>query len=320
LVAPSFTLRKVTESPKRLVWLVIPVVVVTVGFLVVIRTPGDRSDRPSPGDAEGVQDLRDEVTRFASGLREDARYRPPDANERRVLTGVLDRLAGQGRDAVGGLAEELAPLGYRVRTGADPRTGRDFVLLVNEPGTDRGWGLYVVDLSRPATIVIEVPHPVADLRTEEIGVALFGRMPGAVLAVAGTHRRAADGAGDVAHRKDSMFHAVTDGLASRGLPQVQLHGFDDSSLPGVDVVLSSGATSTNPALPRVAARLSDAGLRACSAWRQECGELEGRRNQQGIAAAKRGTTFVHVELSRSVREDASRAATVVDALGAASFT
>jgi hypothetical protein len=292
---------------------------VAVGFLVVIRTHTDGSDRRSPSDAAPVADLRNEVTRFASALREDAGYRPPDAGERRILAGAIDRLGQRGRDVLGGVAEELRPLGYSTRTGTDPVTGRDFVLMANEPGTDRGWGLYVVDLSRPATVVIEVPHPVADVRTEQVGVTLFDRGPGAVLAVAGTHRRVAGGAGDVAHREDSMFHAVADGLAGRGLPQVQLHGFDDNSLPGVDVVLSSGATGVNPELPRVASLLSDAGLRVCQTWREACGELEGRRNQQGIAAAGRGTTFVHVELSRTVREDASRTATVVDVLGAASF-
>lgn len=150
----------------------------------------------------------------------------------------------------GVVVEDLRPLGYTVRMGTD-RTGRGLVLLANEPRAERGWGLYVVEPSRPVTVVIEVPHPAFDLRSEAIGVALFDRTPGALLAVAGTHRRAAGGAGDVGHREDSMFHAVTDGLAAQGLPQVQLHGFDDASLPGVDVVLSAGATNASATLESV---------------------------------------------------------------------
>jgi hypothetical protein len=301
------------------VWLVIPVLVIAVVFVVVIRTRTDRTEPGPPPPDSGTIDLRHEVARFVSALREDARYRPPDPHERQVLGNAVDRLAQHGRDALGGIAEELRPLGYTVRTGTEARTGRDLVLLINEPKTERGWGLYAVDLTRPATVVVEVPHPAFDLRTETLGVDLFTSGPSAVLAVSGTHRRVADGAGDVAHRADSMFQAVTDQLAARGLPQVQLHGFDDGSLPGVDVVLSSGATGASPALPGVATRLSDAGLRVCEAWHTDCGELEGRRNQQGIAAAARGTTFVHVELSRTVREDAGRTAAVVGALGAAGF-
>lgn len=301
-------------------WLVVPVLVVAVGIVIVVssRSNSDRREtgRPSSSDA-GTLDLRAEVARFVSALREDARYRPPDEREKAMLTGVLDRLAQHGRAALGGVAEELAPLGYRTRAGTDPRTGRDLALLQNEPDTERGWGMYAVDLTRPATVLIEVPHPAFDLRTEELGVDLFDWDPGRVLAVSGTHRRAADGAGDVAHRADSMFQAVTDGLAGNGLPQLQLHGFDDASLPGVDVVLSSGATGASPALPGVADKLADAGLRVCKAWLTPCGELEGRRNEQGLAAAARGSTFVHVELSRTVREDRELTRAVVEALGSA---
>lgn len=303
-----YTVRKVTTSPKWLVWLVVPVLVIAVVFVVAIRTQADRPPLGRPPAGPPIVDLRGEVSRFVSTLREDARYRPPDDRERELLAGVVDRLARHGRDALPGVAEEIAALGYTTRTGTDPSTGRDLALLVNQPDTERGWGMYVVDLTRPATVVVEVPHPAFDLRTEEIGVDLFDRDAGAVLAVAGTHRRAAGGAGDVAHRADSMFQSVTDALAARDLPQVQLHGFDDASLPGMDVVLSSGVTGTNPALPGVADRLTDAGLKVCEAWLTDCGELEGRRNQQGIAAAARGTTFVHVELSRTVREDAGRTA------------
>ncbi|MBY8853378.1 hypothetical protein K7G98_36165, partial [Saccharothrix sp. MB29] len=67
-----------------------------------------------------------------------------------------------------------------------------------------------------------------DLRTTEIGLDLFRRVPGAVLSVAGTHRRVAAGAGDAAHRTDSLFHAAAERHSRDRVPQVQLHGFDDA--------------------------------------------------------------------------------------------
>jgi len=55
----------------------------------------------------------------------------------------------------------------------------------------------------------------------------------------------------------------------------------------------------------------------CRAWARACGRLEGTTNVQGRAAAERGSVFVHVELSNSVRADAARRAVVVEALAAA---
>ena len=151
--------------------------------------------------------------------------------------------------------------------------------------------------------MIEVPHPNSDLHTEEIGLALYQAVPGSVLAVAGTHRRVDDGAGDVAHRTDSMFHAVAGDFAERGLPQIQLHGFHDDNLPDADVVISPGAGDAGDAVRRVADRIDDADFEVCRSWRQDCGRLEGTTNEQGRDAARQGTPFVHVEISRSIRDD-----------------
>jgi hypothetical protein len=160
----------------------------------------------------------------------------------------------------------------------------------------------LVDRPGPVRLVVEVPHPNSDLHTEEIGLALYQKVPGSVLLVAGTHRRAANGAGDVAHRTDSMFHAVASDLADRGLSQVQLHGFHDDNLPDTDVVVSPGAGDAGAAVRRVADRI-DEDFRVCRSWRQDCGRLEGTTNVQGRDAARQGTPFVHVEISRTVRDD-----------------
>jgi hypothetical protein len=237
-------------------------------------------------------DLGAEVTRFAAGLHADDPYRPPTPAERRRFLAALRELRA-GRPA--------AALGFTARTGVDKKTGRRFGLLVNPPG-ERAWGWYLVDLSAPARLVVEVPHPNSDLHTEEIGLALYQAVPGSVLLVAGAHRRADGGAADVAHRTDSMFHAVAGDLAERGLPQVQLHGFHDDNLPDTDVVVSPGAGDPGVYVRRVAEAV-DADFRVCRSWQRNCGRLEGTTNVQGRDAARRGTPFVHVEISRSVRDD-----------------
>jgi len=172
----------------------------------------------------------------------------------------------------------------------------DDSLVVQEPGTEQAWGLYAVDRSAPPSLVVEVPHPSSDLRTDLIGLALFRRVPGAVLAVAGAHRRRED----PAHDTRTVFHAVTTLLARRGLPQVQLHGFKDRTLPAADVVLSAGAAEAGDAARRAADRLEAAGFRVRRAWAEPCRGLAGATNVQSQAAG--GAPFLHVELNRTVRE------------------
>jgi hypothetical protein len=263
-------------------------VLVAGTFLVV----ANEEPAATPSAAVPAVDLSTELRQFAAGLDDDDPYRPPEPPERRQLLSALRALeAGETQDV----------LGFTMRTGVDGETGRRFGLAVNAPD-ERAWGWYLVDLSAPLRLVIEVPHPNSDLRTEEIGLALYQAVPGSILLVAGTHRRAANAAGDVAHRTDSMFHAVASDLAGRGLPQVQLHGFHDDNLPDTDVVVSPGAGDAGASVRRVAEQL-DEDFQVCRSWRQDCGRLEGTINEQGRDAARQGTPFVHVEISRSVRDD-----------------
>lgn len=201
---------------------------------------------------------------------------------------------------VDGDPHHLSDLGFSVL---------DDSVAVQEPGTGRAWGLYAIDRSAPPSLVVEVPHPSSDLRTDLIGLALFRRVPGAVLAVAGAHRRRED----PAHDTGTVFHAVTTLLARRGLPQVQLHGFKDRTLPAADVVLSAGAAEAGDAARRAADRLDAAGFRVRRAWAEPCRGLAGTTNVQSQAAG--GTPFLHVELNRTVRE--TRRDDVVHALAEA---
>lgn len=273
------------------------VAAVLAAFVIAVPDgTGDRDDTP----------LADRVRQFARTLREDDPYRPPDENEQHRFAAAMTRLGSTG-------ADELHSLGMVVRRGTDERTGRPYALVTEAPGRERGWGLYAVDLSRPARVAVQVPHPVNDLHTDEIGVELFRRVPGAVLAVAGTHRRTANGAGDMAHNTDSMFHALAGEQARQRLPQVQLHGFDDRSLPASDVVLSAGAGRPGDQIERLADAVP-ANLRVCRAWRSDCGALEGTKNVQGVTAAAHTAAFLHVEINRAVRNNSSKWTGLVDAI------
>lgn len=76
--------------------------------------------------------------------------------------------------------------------------------------------------------------------------------------------------------------------------------------PGVTkdpVITPRRAGDAGEVVRRIADRLDDADFRVCRSWRRDCGRLEGRTNEQGRDAASQGTPFVHVEISRGVRDD-----------------
>jgi hypothetical protein len=276
---------------------------VAAGVVAVIGGQHTVRNLSHDRDTRSVSDLGSMLSTFAATLPAAGPYRAPTLPERtNFLAGLATLAAGDVAEAT----EELRPLGFTVRSGTDPVTGRRYGLAINEPRSYRSWGQYLVDLSAPTGLVVEVPHPANDLHTDQLGLALYRTLPGVLLAVSGSNRWAAAGAGDVAHRTDSLFHAVATDYAARGLPQVQLHGFHDTTMPDADVVISPGAGALSDPVQRAADRLAAGGLSVCRSWLDACGRLEGKTNEQGIDAAARHTVFVHVELSRSIRDAPAR--------------
>ena len=251
------------------------------------------------------------IQEHASRLVASGPYRPPSTEERQAAVAGFGLLL-KGAPEIERATTALAPLGLTTTTGKDPGTGRRYILVENEPDTVRAWGTVLIDLSVPPRLVIEVPHPKSDRRTEQLGVELFRRVPGSVLLIAGAHRRAAHGIADVAHREESLFHALAVAFAAHQLPQLQLHGFHNDSLEDTDVVISAGAGVAGKTARAIANNLDAGGLKTCRAWEQDCGNLEGKTNVQGIAAAKTRSVFTHIEVNRTVREDRDKRATLVD--------
>lgn len=226
-------------------------------------------------------------------------YRPPSPAERaRGAAGLRSLLRGDGPGALPGL-------GFEVVRGAD------YTVLAGESGTERAWGTVVLDGTAPPRRVVAVPHPIADRLTAWLGYELFRAAPGSALLLAGTHRRASDGAADVAHRTDSMFHVFAGVLAEHAPAEVQPHGYAAATLPDFDAVVSPGAAAYDGAHDALRDALVDRGFRVRPEW---TGLLDGSTNVQGRAAAERGTAFLHLELAPALRTDADARAAVVDAV------
>ncbi|MGW5556131.1 hypothetical protein ACWER9_02765 [Micromonospora sp. NPDC003944] len=277
--------------------------------------PGACADAEPSSEQQRGPDPELLIDELTAGLSRDDPYRDPNAAERATARRAA-RLLVTDPDADADLRRVFADLGFRAHRGTDPATGRPFDLYLAEGSDDRSWGAVLVDRGTTPRTVIEVPHPGFDINTEKLGLALYRKTPASVLLVAGAHRQAAGGDADVAHNDRSLFHTLAAEFAKNSVDQIQLHGFADRNLPTSDAVVSTGSAAVTPVARRIADGLSGAGLNACRAWAQKCGQLEGKTNEQGRAAAELRAVFIHLELSWSVRRDAearSRVATVLAA-------
>jgi hypothetical protein len=257
------------------------------------------------------------VTSVARGVSRDQQFVPPTAAERADAGRGLARLAVGD---VAGAATVLGPLGFTVTDDHDPATGRRYALAVSETSTARAWGIYLVDLSEPLRLCVAVPHPKSDALCEQLALRLWRAVPGSMLAMAAVHRDAParTGTADHSHNTDSVFHHLWTGvLGPRGVPQIQVHGFDDARAPE-QVVVSTGAGPVTPAAVRIADEISAVGLTTTRSWDGTADpDLRARTNVQGVAADANDWVWVHVEHNRTVRDRPALWEPAIDAVAGA---
>lgn len=276
--------------------------------------PGSALAAPAAGktateDSVPSGDLAAVVDRAVAGMpgRASGRYVVPTQAEADRVAEVF-RLARDGRLAD---SRRLARgVGYVVEQLRDVATGRVLVIVREALRSDgtvaRGWGTFVHDAAATADVVVEVAHPVADLQTEAIGVAVFRRTPSRALLVAGAHRYANPGeVADVAHTPGTAFDAVHRSVVRAGSVVAQPHGFSAAEHPDLpEAVGSSGTAVPGPVASAVVSELGAAAFTAC-AYGEGCSELGGTTNLQGISARSVGAAFVHLELARALRDTAA---------------
>lgn len=245
-------------------------------------------------------------------------YREPTGTElTNALTG-LGKMVTASADA----ATLLTPLGFTVVTGVEAVSKRSFALAYSAPPTDlRGWGFYLFDLSAPIDLVIEAPHPVADQYSEQMAFAHWQKRRGSLLMVAGAHRDSASALADVAHQTNNVFHGVAAAYASRKIVQIQWHGFADATAPGLTQVVSPGTGNVGAAVKRVSTELAAAGFAVGNAWDSSGSgtSLTATTNVQGLDAAAKGSTWIHVENNFTTRSDTVANAKAVQAVFSANI-
>lgn len=184
-------------------------------------------------------------------------------------------------------------------------------LLLEDP-TGRGWGKMLFRRGAPTGLVVEVPHPLSDYRTPELGLRMFEESGADVYLLHGANRynsarasleQPTQRATDAAHSGATFFHEAHCGLARSSDCVLQLHGYD--SEPGdPTVVLSDGLhDGRDPQLlTELTEELGEQGLSyLVSDFESPLGRrLGGRTNLQG---QQRDCLFLHVEVGEEARRD-----------------
>ncbi len=252
---------------------------------------------------------------------------------------VQELLSGDLREA----ADSAAALDYELVEFHDTNTGNVYYQLreqLDPQGSPtRGWGTYVVNLSSGAGGLIEVPHPLHDLDTWDVGARTFLKSEAFALLVSGAHRDAFDGEGfgqgnlaDPAHLEDTIFHAVHTTLTSAGggadVTAWQIHGFVllDEHPEDTQVILSNGDVNViSEEVVDLDSRFDSQGWASYAFNRLDINHplnelvnqgpldetidgntfvaLGARTNVQGQFSRAAGSNFVHVELARDLRQN-----------------
>jgi hypothetical protein len=232
-------------------------------------------------------------------------------------------------------AKQAAEVDYEIIEFVDePSQSKYYVLRedLSRVPTSRGWGSYILNPAGQTEAIVEVPHPIADVQTPEVGGVVFERSKAKGYLLAGAHRLKAD----VPDLVNSIFHQVHTAWVgpTAQVAAWQIHGFASAkhSFPqGAHVIASTGDGVIAPEIEQLDAICEDQGLASyvfnnrpatSKANKRLNGDVPGvmftslaaTANEQGRQSRSLGGSFVHVELETQVRLDAQhreRAATVI---------
>lgn len=201
-------------------------------------------------------------------------------------------------------------------------------LLSEAPERRWGGGAVLLRVGAARALSIQAPHTYFDAGSLPIGYALFERTSARAFMINTVHRaagvpddkleaviRAGKAPADVAHIESSLFTEAHRALLA-GEPRlltVQIHGYSDERLPGIDAVLSASRSKLT-GLDGLADRLSETLAMKFAAYPRDTKDLGGTRNRQAIDCRVHGRPFLHMELSVAVRTRARHDPALIDAL------
>ncbi len=236
-------------------------------------------------------------------------YQPPTDAEINDFGLVFEHMKNGNYSEVQPILDDYGYQFYRFHhTAENPDT---FYLIYEVPPITRGWGMYVIRENYDRNVHVQVPHPLFDTNTPQVGARSFVRHNMRFYSIAGAHRYANGPIGtnpvsDVARDHPSIFQRAHEVWSDT--EALQLHGFNDQNpiyndYP--DVVISNGTTSPQPVLYTLAdlliARNISAGVYDEDTM-NDLSLLAATQNPQGQWSAQNNRTFIHYEMARYLRE------------------
>jgi hypothetical protein len=273
----------------------------------------DPSAIPSPPTEDGPQaSIVATLARARRGGKSSIDYVVPDATALTEYLGYVGQLLEVAR--AGSSAQGLVLDGFQLDT-----LPQNQLALVEQPERRRGAAALVVRTGEAAAVAVEVPHSFFDESTLPIGLVLFDAIRARVLLVNTVHRyrslagkeppEAAAGedapstaSSDVAHAERSFFlsaHIAFVQTFPKGIT-IQLHGFRDDQATGIDAILS--AANTSASVQPMASRLRQALGLKIALYPKDVRKLGGTQNVQAQQSMRHQHPFVHIEMSKSLRQ------------------
>lgn len=219
-------------------------------------------------------------------------------------------------------------LGYKFIKWYDPgEESHIYYLLVEEGavnpfGAKKGWGIYIFKLNARRDLAIEVPHPLWDMRTWEIGFDIFQQLECKYFLLAGAHRYANGkdpSPADVTHSTQNIFHVVHQKVSPDAEHSLQIHGFNKKNSPDYntypEIVLSNGIPNPSEILLRLERFFTEFGLSVGIYDGVNYRNLGATQNEQGRWSNANGYSFIHMELEHEVRFSAEKLDSLLRALG-----
>jgi hypothetical protein len=289
--------------------MVIGIAIMGAGCAGTCRQDATSSGVAEPTTPSGVPALAARLEELRRGGRRDIPYRPPEPAEERAYSDwvlAVARAATAGEDP----SAALPPPGFVLERI------HDMWLLAEVHEQRRGAGAVVLRPGAASPVLVEAPHTFFDVGTLPIALAAFDAGRCRALLINTVHRYASrrgdvdtgsdddDGGvvSDVAHAPSSFFLAAHRVLLGSAPPlrTVQLHGFADDKAPGADLILS--ASGTGGPVDAVATRLREVLGEGVRRYPQDVRILGGTKNVQAAASREAAAPFLHVEMSRSLRD------------------
>ncbi len=196
--------------------------------------------------------------------------------------------------------------GYDLMKYIDTTNNNSTSYLLDEiMPVQKGWGTYALRIGATNNIIVEAPHPIADINTTNVSADVYRALNAKAYLLAGTHRDAnADNSADVANSPTSIFQAVHLAVARNSPIVLQIHGFSSTLHPNFpQVVISTPQKSTiDVQSVSVVNKIINA-LRANGISVEVCGlnwsGLCAGSNVQG--ASMTSGVFIHIEMNEITR-------------------